>query len=69
MHCLRLEPPMAVNGEVFDHRQSLVADQISNRLHVQKGLLLWLLGSHGSDDTAEREVSLANGCISARACS
>ena len=69
MHCLRLEPPMAVNGEVFDHRQSLVADQITNRLHVQKGLLLWLLGSHGGDTTAECEVSPAEVCMSARACS
>ncbi len=56
MHCLRLDYHPALNGAVFDHRKSLVSAQISNRLHVQKGLLLWLLGSQGPDSRAgERE--------------
>jgi ornithine carbamoyltransferase len=43
MHSLRLDHHPALSGEVFDHRKSLVSAQIANRLHVQKGLLVWLL--------------------------
>ena len=33
-----------VTDEVIDGKQSVVVTQAANRMHVQKGLLAWLLG-------------------------
>ncbi|MBI3466641.1 MAG: ornithine carbamoyltransferase [Planctomycetes bacterium] len=45
MHNLRMDRRLAVPGELFDHPQSLISAQLANRLHVVKGLLVWLLGT------------------------
>ncbi len=46
LHCLPCHRGEEVAAEVVDGPQSRVFDQAENRLHVQKALLLWLLGGH-----------------------
>ena len=47
MHCLPAHRGEEITSEVMDGPQSLVFAQSENRLHVQKGLLVDLLGSTG----------------------
>ena len=44
MHCLPAHREEEVTAEVIDGPQSIVVQQAGNRLHVQKGILAWLLG-------------------------
>ncbi|MBM4000685.1 MAG: ornithine carbamoyltransferase [Planctomycetes bacterium] len=44
MHCLPARRGEEVSGDVIDGDQSVVVPQAANRLHLQKGLLAWLLG-------------------------
>ncbi len=45
MHCLPAKRGEEVTDEVIDSPQSIVVPQAGNRMHVQKGILVWLLGS------------------------
>jgi ornithine carbamoyltransferase len=44
MHCLPARRGEEVSDEVMDSPQSIVVPQAGNRMHVQKGILVWLLG-------------------------
>ena len=44
MHCLPARRGEEVTDEIIDGSQSVVVTQAANRMHVQKGLLAWLLG-------------------------
>ena len=44
MHCLPARRGEEVTDGVIDGAQSVVLAQAANRMHVQKGLLAWLLG-------------------------
>ncbi|MGB8951850.1 MAG: ornithine carbamoyltransferase [Candidatus Aminicenantales bacterium] len=50
MHCLPAHKGEEVSGEVLDSAQSVVFDQAENRLHIQKAIMLLLIGkkeAHG----------------------
>jgi ornithine carbamoyltransferase len=44
MHCLPAHRGSEVTDAVMDSPQSIVFDQAENRLHIQKSILLMLLG-------------------------
>lgn len=43
MHCLPASRNVEVTDEVLDSEKSIIYDQSENRLHTEKGLLLWLV--------------------------
>lgn len=45
MHCLPARRGEEVTDEVIDGPQSVVVAQAGNRMHAQKGILVWLLGA------------------------
>jgi len=45
LHCLPVRRNVEIDGAVLDGPQSAVIDQAENRLHVQRALLLELIGS------------------------
>ncbi len=45
LHCLPAHRGEEVTDEVLDGPQSVVVPQAGNRLHVQKGILAWILGA------------------------
>jgi ornithine carbamoyltransferase len=45
LHCLPARRGEEVTDEVIDGAQSLVIAQAANRMHVQKGILVWMLAA------------------------
>jgi ornithine carbamoyltransferase len=48
LHCLPARRGEEVTADVIDGPQSAVIQQAANRMHVQKGLLAWLLGAQAT---------------------
>lgn len=48
MHCLPAHRGEEITSDVMDGPQSIILDQSENRLHVQKGLLVGLLGGEAA---------------------
>jgi ornithine carbamoyltransferase len=48
MHCLPAKRGEEVTDEVMDGPYSVIVEQAANRMHVQKGILAWLLGAQSS---------------------
>jgi ornithine carbamoyltransferase len=47
MHCMPARRGEEVTDDVLDGPQSVAVQQAGNRLHVQKGILAWMLGAKG----------------------
>lgn len=47
LHCLPAKRGEEVTAEVIDASTSLIVEQAGNRMHGQKGLLIWLALQHG----------------------
>ena len=45
LHCLPAKRGLEVTDDVIDGPQSAVIEEAANRMHVQKGLMAWLLGA------------------------
>jgi ornithine carbamoyltransferase len=48
MHCLPARRGEEVTDDVIDGPQSVVVQQAANRMHVQKGILAWLLATQAA---------------------
>lgn len=55
MHCLPALRGMEVAAEVIDGERSIVFEQAENRLHIEKAILLELLGSSATDPVSREE--------------
>lgn len=50
MHCLPVRRNVEIDDAVLDGPNSVVVDQAENRLHVQRALLLELIGQRGTEN-------------------
>ncbi len=55
LHCLPAKRGQEITDEVIDSPNSLVVPQAGNRMHAQKGLMLWMSLQHGTLDWATLE--------------
>lgn len=44
MHCMPCHVGYEISRDAIDHKNSVIFDQAENRMHVQKAIILWLLG-------------------------
>ena len=43
MHCMPCHVGYEITRDAIDHKNSIIFDQAENRLHIEKGILTWLL--------------------------
>jgi ornithine carbamoyltransferase len=55
MHCLPARRGEEVTDEVMDSPASVVVKQAGNRMHVQKGIIMWLLSQSGQGAGSRRQ--------------
>lgn len=46
MHCMPCHVGYEISRDAIDHPNSIIFDQAENRLHMQKAMILWLLGKN-----------------------
>jgi ornithine carbamoyltransferase len=46
MHCLPAHRGEEVTADVMESPQSIIFDQAENRLHIQKAIMVKLMGNH-----------------------
>lgn len=44
MHCMPCHVGYEISRDAIDHPRSVIFDQAENRLHIEKAIILWLLG-------------------------
>lgn len=44
MHCMPCHVGYEISRDAIDHPNSVIFDQAENRMHIQKAIILWLLG-------------------------
>ena len=57
LHCLPARRGEEITDEVIDGNSSLIVEQAGNRMHAQKGLLIWLALQHDQLSASELEGS------------
>lgn len=55
LHCLPARRGEEITDEVIDGKSSLIVEQAGNRMHAQKGLLIWLALQHDQLSASELE--------------
>jgi ornithine carbamoyltransferase len=43
MHCMPCHVGYEITSDAINHRNSVIFDQAENRMHAQKGIIMWLL--------------------------
>lgn len=44
MHCMPCHVGYEITRDAIDHKNSIIFDQAENRMHIQKAIIMWLLG-------------------------
>lgn len=57
LHCLPARRGEEITDDIIDGKASLIVEQAGNRMHAQKGLLIWLALQHDQLSASELEGS------------
>lgn len=60
MHCLPASRGVEATDEVLDSAQSIIFDQSENRLHTEKGIMVWLTATHLKEPSEEMKAKYAD---------